>query len=218
MPALRPICTSVSNRSPVMRQRFGGSRNRLQHGVQSCSRWFADDGFALVLVQASIAAMMAAASGWPPPGTGQYRSPLVAKRRAPWRMASKAICSLRIGKGPIERGDHRVDLVEVVRELEAGVAQIVVERLLADDKESARSAQCRLRKSTITIDDVIMSFRRRGQTQFAQFAANTPGACAWDCWTRKTVRLPCARIVVMARCALGSRASPKYTVPSRSKT
>jgi len=47
----------------------------------------------VLFVQASIAAMMLAASGWPPPGTGQYRSPLVAKKRAPARMASNATCN-----------------------------------------------------------------------------------------------------------------------------
>ncbi len=44
-------------------------------------------------VQASIAAITLAASGWPPPGTGQKRSPFVAKKRAPARIASNAACS-----------------------------------------------------------------------------------------------------------------------------
>ena len=85
--------TSVSRRSPVTRQSAGG-RSSIARTASLVQR----DGLPTIAshdtpVQASTAAITDAASGWPPPGTGQKRSPLVAKKRAPARMASKAACS-----------------------------------------------------------------------------------------------------------------------------
>jgi hypothetical protein len=90
MPAASPILMSVSSRSPTIIQRSAGRLTNLITVESMMGEGLPTIGSQRASVQASMAAITAAASGWPPPGTGQYRSPFVATKRAPARIASNA--------------------------------------------------------------------------------------------------------------------------------
>ena len=83
MPRDWPIRTSVSSRSPTTAARPGGAASRRSSSPAMCSLGLPTTASARAPVHASIAASMAAQSGSPPSGVGQYGSGLVATSAAP---------------------------------------------------------------------------------------------------------------------------------------
>jgi hypothetical protein len=83
MPALLAMAMSVPSRSPTIAASAAARPSRSSTAAAMCLLGLPTTASAVAPVQAWMAASMAAQSGSPPSGVGQYGSGLVATSRAP---------------------------------------------------------------------------------------------------------------------------------------